>query len=46
MTKSPRNHLDPAALDRAGLRWHGMGRSRSTMSEGSDTPRSVQEVCG
>jgi UDPglucose 6-dehydrogenase len=41
-----RNHLDPAALDRAGLCWHGMGTKRSTMSEGSDASRSVQEVCG
>jgi UDPglucose 6-dehydrogenase len=32
-----RNHLDPAALDRAGLRWHSMGRSRSTISEESES---------
>lgn len=37
-----RNQLDPAALDRAGLCWHGMGRNRPKLSQRSESPRSVQ----
>jgi UDPglucose 6-dehydrogenase len=41
-----RNHLDPAALDRAGLRWHGVGRGHLRNGHQSTSLRVDREVSG
>jgi len=41
-----RNHLDPAALGRAGLCWHGTGRNRLKTSERGGIVPSAREAGG
>jgi UDPglucose 6-dehydrogenase len=41
-----RNHLDPAALDRAGLRWHGVGRNHLRNGHQSTSLRVDRELPG
>lgn len=41
-----RNHLDPAALDRAGLRWHGLGRNYPRNGHESTSPRVDRQASG